>query len=118
MVEASSRDQAAGPAKPLPPWWRVLRLVAITLSVLLGMAMILLAFTVGRCDAFGGRCPRTPPPLLEDDTFGIAAVGAALVVGVPVFLARPSRRRAGIALAWGAAAAVLVGLMARSGTSF
>ena len=46
-------------------WWQALRAAAIGLCVLVGTGLVLVAFTVGSCEAFGGRCPSTPPPILE-----------------------------------------------------
>ncbi|MEO8694514.1 MAG: hypothetical protein ABI658_13410 [Acidimicrobiales bacterium] len=70
--------------------------------------------TLGRCDAFGGRCPGDNPPLLDDDVFGMAALGAFLVVAVPSFFHRPSKQRLLIAVAVGLAAGLIIGLIARS----
>lgn len=108
-----AKDSGSGTSQPL--WWRIFRVVAVTLSIVVGLAMVLVAFTFGSCSAFGGTCPGTPEPILEDDTFVFAAVGAGIAVGIPVFLSRPSGRRLIVALASGATAAVLVGLLARSG---
>ena len=88
--------------------------VTIISAVLLGLSLIALAVTFGRCDAFGGRCPADEPALLDDDVFGMAAVGAFLVVAVPYFLYRPSKPRLLIAVLVGVAAALIVGLIARS----
>ncbi len=115
MGIVSTSDGGADMSRSL--WWQALRAAAIGLCVLVGTGLVLVAFTVGSCEAFGGRCPSTPPPILEDDVFGMAALGAGLAVGVPVFLARPSRRRALSGLAWGVGAAILVGLLARSATN-
>ena len=95
-------------------WLRVLRGAAIGGAMLFGFGMVILATTVGRCDSFGGACPADRPSLFEDDVFGIAAFGAALLVAVPIFLARPSIRRLLIAVVAGIAAGLLVGLAARS----
>jgi hypothetical protein len=73
--------------------------------------MIFLAMVVGSCDAFGGTCPADRPPLLEDDVFGMAACGAALIVAVPTFLSHPSKRRFVIAVGVGLVAAFFVGLI-------
>ena len=96
---------------------RLLAGTAIVVAVVVGLSMIVVAMAVGRCDAFGGTCPAEPPPLWEDDTFGTAAFGAALVVAVPVFVSRPSKRRFVLAVAVGLAAAVFVGLAVRSSGS-
>jgi hypothetical protein len=87
------------------------------LSVAVGLSLILLASVVGDCNFAAGRCPADPPPVWDDDTFGTAAVGAALLVGVPVFLSRPSWRRLAIAAVAAASAGVLIGLVVRSGAN-
>ncbi|HWM22863.1 MAG TPA: hypothetical protein VNO51_24430 [Ilumatobacteraceae bacterium] len=87
---------------------------AIGVSIVIGLGMILLAMTVGSCDAFGGRCPAERPPLLEDDVFGMVAFGTVLVVAVPMFLSHPSKRRFVIAAGVGLVAAFLVGMIVSS----
>lgn len=87
--------------------------IAIVSSVLVGLGLIAAAATLGRCDAFGGRCPADEPALLDDDVFGMAAFGAVLVVAVPFLLYRPSARRLLAAVPVGVAAALVVGLIAR-----
>jgi hypothetical protein len=92
------------------------RNLAIGVAVVIGTGMMLVAFTLGRCDAFGGRCPSDAPSIFDDDTFGIAAAGAALAFGVPVLLYgdrdRPRWMKAFVvALTVGA----FVGLAARGG---
>jgi hypothetical protein len=93
--------------------WRVARVVAGAVAVVFGAGLYLLAVTVGDCSAFGGRCPQDAPALLDDDVFWMAAIGAALAVGVPILLARPSLRRAAIAAGVAIAAGLLAGLIAR-----
>jgi hypothetical protein len=83
-------------------------------AVIFGLCLILVAVTLGRCDAFGGRCPADDPPLFEDDVFGMAAFGAFLLVAVPYFLYRPSKRQLLVAVSIGVAAGLMVGLIARS----
>ena len=83
-------------------------------AVVIGLGMILIARVVGSCDAFGGRCPAERPSLLEDDVFGMSAFGAALVVAVPMFLSRPSKRRLVLALGIGLAAALFIGFAVRA----
>jgi hypothetical protein len=92
----------------------VLAGVVIAVAVGCGLLLVLVAATFGSCSAFGGRCPQDPPPWYDDDVFGMAAAGAALVVAVPWFVTRPSRTRFVQALAAGAAAALLVGWVVRS----
>jgi hypothetical protein len=96
---------------------RLLAGAAIGIAVSIGLGMIFIAMVVGGCEAFGGTCPAERPTLLEDDVFGTAAFGAALVVAVPLFLSRPSKRRFVLALAVGLAAALFVGFVARSSVS-
>jgi hypothetical protein len=97
---------------------RVLRraLIGITTAsaAVFGSLLILAAVTLGRCDAFGGRCPANEPSLFDDDVFGMAALGAFLIVAVPSFLYRPSPRRLLMALPLGAVVGLIVGLIARS----
>jgi hypothetical protein len=111
MTEADSSSSVR------PLWFRVVRVLLIGGTTVVGVALVLLAFTVGDCSAFGGRCPREQPPILEDDTARLAGLGAALVVAPWVFLSRPSWRRLAIAVGAGAGAFVVVALMARSATS-
>lgn len=93
--------------------WRVARVAFSAVAVVFGSGLFLLAVMVGDCSAFGGRCPQEVPPLLDDDVFWTAAFGAAIAVGVPTFLARPSRRRAAVAAGVAIGAALLAGLIAR-----
>ena len=95
-------------------WQQLLVAATIGTAVVFGLGMILIARVAGSCDAFGGRCPAERPPLLEDDVFGMSAFGTALVVAVPMFLTRPSKRRLALALGVGLAAALLVGLAVSS----
>jgi hypothetical protein len=100
--------------EPARPWRRIVAGIAIGVAVVSGLALILVATTLGRCDAFGGRCPGVRPSLFDDDVFGMGALGAALVVAVPMFLSRPSKRRLLAAVGVGLVAALIVGLLARS----
>ena len=93
---------------------RVLVVITVAFAVILGLCLIAIAVTLGRCDAFGGRCPADEPALLDDDVFGMAAFGALLVVAVPYFCYRPSKRRLLFSVPIGIAAALIVGLIARS----
>ena len=94
--------------------WALARVLLSVASILAGLALVLIAVVVGDCSAFGGSCPAEAPPLWDDDTLRFAALGAALAVGPPIFLSRPTLRRLLIALGAAAGAAVAVGLMARS----
>ena len=91
--------------------------IAIGIAIVVGLGMIFLAMAFGSCDAMGGTCPRERPSLLEDDVFGMAAFGTALVVAVPIFLSRPSKRRLVIAVAVGLVAAFLVGMAVSEGAA-
>ena len=93
---------------------RIVLAITAASAVIFGLCLILVAVTLGRCDAFGGRCPAEEPALLDDDVFGMSAFGALLVVAVPCFLHRPSKRRLLTSVALGVAAALIVGLFARS----
>ena len=92
---------------------RIAKAIAVGSSIVGGLGLILLSVTLGRCDAFGGRCPADRPSLLDDDVFGMAFTGTALVVMVPWFLHRPSVRRLGRVVAAGLVAALIIGLSAR-----
>lgn len=92
----------------------LLLVLVIAASVLLGVGLILVAVVFGSCSAFGGRCPAQRPPLIDDDTFGLAAAGAFLVAAVPIYVTCPSWRRLGLAISAGLGAAILVGLLVRS----
>ena len=96
-------------------WQQLLAGATIGTAVVIGLGMIVIARVAGSCDAFGGRCPAERQSLLEDDVFGMAAFGTALVVAVPIFLSRPSKRRLVIAVGVGLVAAFLVGLVVSDG---
>lgn len=93
---------------------RLLIVITVASAVILGLCLIVVAVTVGRCDAFGGRCPADEPALFDDDVFGMAAFGAFLVVAAPYFFYRPSKKRLLTAIPAGIIAGLIVGLIARS----
>ena len=97
-----------------PVWVRAIKLVTVVGAVMFGLGMILIAVTIGRCSAFGGSCSGDAPPILGDDVFGMAAFGAAIVIGVPIALTGPWRRRVPVAFGAAVVAALVVGLLARS----
>jgi len=101
-------EQNPSPSHPFRP---LATGVVIAASIVIGLSLVLVAATFGRCDAFGGRCPADRPPLWDDDVFGMAAFGTALIVAVPLFLRRPSWRRLAVAASAGAGAALIVGLL-------
>lgn len=97
----------------------ITRGVAAGVVVLAGLAMLLLAIAVGDCSFAGGRCPADPVPLWEDDVFGTAAIGLAMLVAAPMLARRPSWRGAGRAAAVAAIVALpggwLIAEAARTG---
>lgn len=96
---------------------RLARSVVGVSLVVSGLALVLVAFTLGRCDAFGGRCGDDAPTLLADDTFGMAVTGGALVVaGVSLVVVR-TRRGVAAATVVGVVLALVLGFVARSGGS-
>ena len=105
---------ARAPPSSGPLWRRLIVGASIAGAVLIGFSLLVLALTVGRCDAFGGRCLADPPPLLDDDSFGSAGLSGVLLVGVPTFLWHPSKRRLLVAVGMGFVAALFFGLLARS----
>jgi hypothetical protein len=88
-------------------------MAGIVACIVIGLVIVVVVAALGHCSSFGGRCPAEPGPLLEDDVFGTAAAGAALAVGGPMFLLKPSARRLGQALVVAAVVGVIVGLLAR-----
>jgi hypothetical protein len=87
----------------------ITRGVAAGVVVLAGLAMVLLAIAVGHCSFAGGRCPADPVPWWEDDVFGTAAAGLALVVAAPMLARRPTWRGLGRAAAAAGVVAFLGG---------
>jgi hypothetical protein len=85
----------------------VLRVTAGAFGVAIGLTVIALTAVSGDCLALGGTCPRDPS--LDGHTFGSAALGAELAVGVPMFVSNPTRRRFASSVVTSLAAAVLVG---------
>ena len=109
MSATSTAEQSGAPM-----FVRAVKLVTIAGAVVFGLGLVVIAVTLGHCSAFGGACSGDTPSLLDDDVFGMAAFGAALVVGVPVALTGPWRRRLPLACLVAAVAALIVGLLARS----
>ena len=102
------------------PWWRhwsitVLRVIVGVSALAIGLSVIALAAVFGDCSAFGGTCPRDPS--FDADTFRFAALGAALAVGVPMFVANPTRRRFATSVVTSLIAAILVGTMVTTATA-
>jgi hypothetical protein len=70
----------------------ITRGVVAGLVVLAGLGLVLLAIAVGDCSFAGGRCPADPVPWWDDDVFGAAAAGLAMVVAAPMLARRPNWR--------------------------
>ena len=103
-----------------PPWrkhWAVtlLRVVAGVASVVIGVGIIVLTAALGDCGFFGGSCPREP--WFDEDIFSAAAFGAAIAVGVPMFVSNPSSRRFVTSLVTSLVAGAAVGLAVVSATA-
>jgi len=108
------------PLDPKPPWHhhrviRVLRVVIGVAGAVIGGFVVLVAVALGHCSAFGGTCPRAAA--FEPDVFGSAAIGAAMALGVPMFVHRPSRRRFVVALGAATVAALIVGFLVNAATA-
>jgi hypothetical protein len=84
----------------------VLRVVAGMSGVVIGLGIIVLTAAIGDCGFFGGSCPREP--WFDEDVFRAAAFGAAIAVGVPMFVSNPSSRRFVTSLGAGAAVGLAV----------
>lgn len=92
----------------------------MALRIVVGVAVgvvwagyMLALVTLGSCDAFGGRCDGTSPPVFEDDVAGGAFVGTAAAAWVLWWLRHPSRRQAAVGVAVAFAVAVAVTFVAR-----
>lgn len=82
-------------------------LAAVVVVLTVGVAYV--TTLIGACDAFGGRCPGEPEPLLDDDVAGSLFV-TALVGGGLAALAAPVRTRWWVRALVVTAIAVLAGL--------
>ena len=89
----------------------------ITVGSIVGViwaGYMLALVALGSCDAFGGRCDGTRPPLFEDDVAGGAFVGTAAAAWMLWWLRRPSLRQAVVGVVVAFAVAVVVAFLARS----
>ena len=114
-------------AKPLSPYvetkpehrrrilLKALRVIVGVSAVVAGALIVLVVAAVGHCSAFGGTCPRAST--LDGDVFGGAAMGAALAIGVPMWMVRPTRRRFLIAVGAAVVAGLLVGVLVLAATA-
>ena len=86
--------------------------VGTTVAVIwVGYMLVLLA--LGSCDAFGGRCDGTSPPVFEDDVAGGAFIGTAAAAWILWWLCHPSKRQAAVGVGGAIAVAAVVALLAR-----
>ena len=86
--------------------------VGVTVAVIwTGYMLALLA--LGSCDAFGGRCDGTSPPVFEDDVAGGAFIGTAAAAWILWWLRHPSKRQAAVGVSVAIAVAVVVAFLAR-----
>jgi hypothetical protein len=96
-------------------WARVGRVVVSVVAVVVGTGFVLLTLAVGGCCFAGGCCPMESS--FDEDTFRLAATGAAIAVGIPVLLNKPSWKRLIVALISAVVAGVLIGLLATGATA-
>ncbi len=87
--------------------------VSVTVGVIWAGYMLALV-ALGSCDAFGGRCDGTSPPVFQDDVAGGAFVGTAVAAWTLWWLRHPSVRQAAVGLAVAFGLAVVVAFLARS----
>ena len=92
----------------------------VTLRIVVGVTVglvwagyMLALVALGSCDAFGGRCDGTSPPVFEDDVVVGAFVGTAAATWVLWWLHRPSMRQAAIGACVAFVVAVVVAFFAR-----
>ncbi len=83
-------------------------------AVVVGLGVVLITIALGHCSAFGGTCPGDSG--FDSEVFLTAAAGAALAIGVPLFVYRPNRKQLLIALIWAASIGALVGMAAVGAT--
>ena len=83
-------------------------------AVLIGVALVGAAALGGHCSMAGGTCPREPGPLADDDSFRLAALGAAIAVGVPFAIFWRGRHRWLVAPVMALGAGLLVAALVRS----
>ncbi len=90
-----------------------LRVVVGAMIALVWALYMLALIAVGSCDAFGGRCDGTSPPLFDDDVAGGAFIGTVPAVWALWWLVRPSTRRAILGAPVSLLAAVVAVFVAR-----
>jgi len=86
--------------------------VGVTVGVI-WVGYMLALVTLGGCDAFGGQCDGTSPPIFEDDVAVGAFIGTAPAAWVLWWLRHPTIRQAAVGVGVGVAAAVVVAFVAR-----
>ena len=90
-----------------------LRVVSGVTVVLVWAGYMLALVALGSCDAFGGRCDGTSPPMFEDDVVGGAFIGTAAATWVLWWLRHPSVRQAAVGVSVAFVVAVVVAFLAR-----
>ena len=113
MFILSEAEPTSGAARAEGTFVALRIAVGATVGVIWAGYMLALV-ALGSCDAFGGRCDGTSPPLFEDDVAGGAFVGTAAAVWTLWWLRRPSVRQAAVGVAVAVAVAVVVAFLARS----
>lgn len=106
--------EPVGDAQPVRPRAVGLRIAAAVVVIVTYLGFMLLLIAVGSCEAFGGRCDGSRPPILEDDVGGGAFFATVPAVWALWMLWRPSKRRALTGLAVAVATAACVALVARN----
>ena len=104
----------AGDARRVRPGAVGLRIAAAGVVTVTYLGFMLLLTAVGSCEAFGGRCDGSRPPILEDDVGGGAFLATVPAGWALWMLWQPSKRRALTGLAVAVATAACVAFIARN----
>ena len=113
MFVVSEAEPTPGEARAEGTFVALRIAVGVTVGVIWAGYMLALV-ALGSCDAFGGRCDGTSPPVFEDDVAGGAFVGTATATWVLWWLRHPSVRQAVVGVAVAFAVAVVVAFLTRS----
>ena len=89
-----------------------LRVAVGVLVAVIWTGYMLALLALGSCDAFGGRCDGTSPPVFEDDVAGGAFIGTAAAAWILWCLRHPSKRLAAVGVSVAIAVAVVVAFLA------
>ena len=90
-----------------------LRIVVGVAVVLVWAGYMLALVALGSCEAFGGRCDGTSPPVFDDDVAVGAFLGTAAATWLLWWLRHPSIRQAVVGVSVACVAAVVVAFVAR-----